>query len=621
MRSVAEDPEREGATKLRRLMRRSRRVGTRARSHGVVALALLLALGTGACNPRAPSASDETSASAQLSALVDEAWDRQIEHSPFARIREGLPVSELPPFSYDSAETDAIYAQSLLDRLDAIDTAQLEHEDVLTAEILRWQASMQVEGLQYYWLQSLLTPYVNPLPGLQRIFAAQPLNDLQDLDAYLRLAEQVSPYVRSLYETVRSQAARGFVISRANMPAVIAVTRAAIRPAANHPLAPSGDKLSAFATEDAQAFEIELGDIIEREINPAIEELAEYLEGEYLALAPEGVGVRQYPDGDSYYRYLARLTTTMDVTPEEVQQVGFDMVQQMQQEMAAIQTEIGFDGTAADFRRHLRDDPSFYPQTPDEVGERLLRAADRFYERIGDYFLVVPEAPYGVRRLDPALEGSQTYGYYSPPTPADPEGYYNYNGSDLDQRSWLNLEGVAFHELIPGHHFHIARQYENESLPPMRRYTLPTAFTEGWGSYASYLGLEAGMYDDAYSRYGMYILEIFLATRLVVDPGMNYFGWSLEQARDFMRESTFESETQIATESLRYSTDMPAQALAYQMGKRKILELRAQAETELGDAFDLRRFHEAILGSGAMPMTVLEQHIDWWIEQERATAR
>lgn len=303
---------------------------------------------------------------------------------------------------------------------------------MLTAEILRWQSAMEVEGLQYYWLQSLLTPYVNPLPGLQRLFAGLPVRDIQDLDNYLTLLEQVPAWVRSLHETVRQQASRGFVISRANLPAAIAVTRAAIRLALDHSWAPPGDKLSAFATEDAEAFERDFGDIVEQQINPALGELVAYLEGEYSEQAPEGVGIKQYPNGETYYRYLTRLTTTMEVTPEEVQRVGFEMVRDMQESMAALQAEIGFDGTAAAFRQHLRDEPGFYPDSPDEVAERLQGAADAFYACIDDFFVEVPEAPFGVRRLDPSLEGSQTYGYYSPPTPNEPSGYYKYNYSYTD---------------------------------------------------------------------------------------------------------------------------------------------------------------------------------------------
>ncbi len=587
----------------------------------MLALLLTSVVATVACDTESPGEVAETVDSSQFDALIDEVWSRSIDRNPLLRLREGLPVVELPPLDYARAEEDSAFAQSVLDRLGEIDLNSVSHEDKLTGEILRWEAEMTVEGLQYYWLNSVLTPYVNPLPGLQRIFEAQPLTDLQDLDDYLSLLEQVPGYVQSLDDTVREQAALGYVVSRANMPAVIAVTRAAIQPPESHPLAPSGERLSLFATEDAEAFELQFSDIVERSINPAIEALVAYLEGEYLELAPEGVGVKQYPGGEDYYRYLTRLHTTMNVTPEEVQQVGFEMVQDMQDRMAAIQADIGFEGTAAEFSEHLRTDPGFFPETPDEVAHRLRSASETFFVRVDELFMMAPKAPFDVRRLDPSLEASQTYGYYSPPTPTEPTGYYNYNASSLDERSWLNLEGVSYHELFPGHHFHIARQFENESLPPMRRYSFQTAFTEGWGSYASHLGLEAGMYSDPYSRYGMYILEIFLATRLVVDPGMNYFDWTLEQARDFMRESTLESGTQIATESLRYSTDMPGQALAYQMGKRKLLELRARAEAALGEDFDLRRFHEAVLGSGSMPMQVLDEHIDWFIEQEKLRIR
>ena len=580
------------------------------------ALTLVVALGACSGGGEAPRTSNTGEASAQLATVVDEVWDRTIERSPFLRLREGLRVTEIPELDYARAEEDATYAQSIVDRIDAIDLSALPHDELLTAQILRWQSVMEVEGLRYYWLNSFMTPYVNPLPEMHRIFEAQPVEDLQDLDDYLALVEQVVGFVRSMHETAYGQAERGYVVSGANLPAVIAITRSMIQEPEGHWLAPPNDKLVAFATEDAEAFVLQFGDLVAL-INNALGSFVGYLEGEYSDQAPEGVGVKQYPDGEAYYRYLVRLHTTMDVTPEEVQQVGFEMVEDMRASMAAIQAEIGFEGTAGGFNEHLRREPRFFPKSPDEVAERLQSASDAFFEKVDEYFINVPEAPFGVRRLDPALEGSQTYGYYSPPTPTEPMGYYNYNGSNLNERSWLNLEGVSFHELFPGHHFQIARQFENDSLPPMRRNSMQTAFTEGWGSYSSYLGLEAGMYEDPYSRYGMYVLEIFLATRLVVDPGMNYFDWSLQQARDFMRESTLESETQIITESLRYSTDMPGQALAYQMGKRTFLQLREKAERELGSDFDIRRFHEAIMAPGSMPMGVLEEHINWFIEQEK----
>jgi uncharacterized protein (DUF885 family) len=303
----------------------------------------------------------------------------------------------------------------------------------------------------------------------------------------------------------------------------------------------------------------------------------------------------------------------MDVAPEDVQRAGAELLEEFRSRMAEIRDRLGFEGPAEEFHARLRSDPAFFPASAEEVGERLRAASRRMAANVDRYFVGSPAAPWDATRLAPELEPTMTYGYYSPPTSTDPYGRYHFNGSRLDERSWLGLTAISLHELIPGHHFQIAGTLENASLPDYRRNSYYTAFSEGWGSYASFLGLEAGVYEDPYSEYGLYILESFLATRLVVDPGMNFFGMTLEEARRFMRENTLESETQIETESLRYSTDMPGQALAYQMGKRKLLELRARAAARHGDRFDIRSFHEVILKNGSLPMVVLEARVEEWL--------
>ena len=206
-----------------------------------------------------------------------------------------------------------------------------------------------------------------------------------------------------------------------------------------------------------------------------------------------------------------------------------------------------------------------------------------------------------------------TFGYYQIPTKADPTGYYNYNGSNLAERPLFNCASVVYHELVPGHHFQINLQSENESLPMFRREGEHTAFLEGWAEYASGLAEEMGMYQDAYELYGRLAAEMFLTVRLVVDTGMNYYGWPRSKAVEFMKANLLESDTQIFTESLRYSCDIPGQALAYKIGSTKIRALREKAKEALKDKYDVRKFHAAVLGSGSMPMTVLEQHIDWFI--------
>lgn len=212
------------------------------------------------------------------------------------------------------------------------------------------------------------------------------------------------------------------------------------------------------------------------------------------------------------------------------------------------------------------------------------------------------------------MEGAMTFGYYQVPTKRDSSGTYYYNGSNLSERPLFNSASLVFHELVPGHHFQINLQSENESLPAFRREGGHTAFMEGWAEYASSLAEEMGMYQDPYELYGRLAAEMFLTVRLVVDTGMNYYGWSREKAMEFMKANLLESETQIRTESLRYSCDIPGQALGYKMGMMKFRALRDKTEKALNDKYDIRKFHAAVLGSGSMPMTVLEQHIDKFIE-------
>jgi uncharacterized protein (DUF885 family) len=269
----------------------------------------------------------------------------------------------------------------------------------------------------------------------------------------------------------------------------------------------------------------------------------------------------------------------------------------------------------------LRTDPRFLAKTPDEVGERLMAALHRIEPQIPRWFLRKPRAPYGVRRLGAESEGSWTFGYYQQPSATDPQGTYYYNGSKLDQRPLVDAAALIYHELLPGHHFQIALQLENKALPAFRRSSFPTAFVEGWGEYASNLGIEMGVYDDPYALYGRLAADMMLTTRLVVDTGMNALGWPRSRAMDLMRDNCLISDTQIETETLRYSASIPGQALAYKIGSSKIQELRLRAEKELGERFDIRRFHDAVLSHGALPMAVLEAHIDDWIAREKAQSR
>ena len=231
------------------------------------------------------------------------------------------------------------------------------------------------------------------------------------------------------------------------------------------------------------------------------------------------------------------------------------------------------------------------------------------------YFLHVPKAPYGIKRLPPGLEAGQTFGHYELPTATEPRGIYYYNGSHLNERSLLTAGALLLHELIPGHHLQANLQQENTALPAFRRSSIHLAYTEGWANYSSALGREMGVYENFYDVYGMLMTDMRHSIRLVVDTGMNAMGWSRERAMAYMKEHGVDSEAQIESESLRYSVDVPAQALAYKLGSRKIWKLREEAQHQLGDKFDIRKFHDCFLGSGSMPLAILEKHIEWCMKQ------
>ena len=622
-------------------------------------LAGALALGCGGDSDSGdPGAGDsETSdASARLAAIAEAAWQRQLEVDFRARAREGLPLDRIPLPTLERAQGDADFARAALDRLEAIDAGALEADELVTWEVLRHNAAMTVEGLEHYWvITNVLTPYSSSVGGLRALFGMVPVATEQGRRDYLALLAQVPNAVLFVEDHARGQLERGIVVPQPNMDAVVGVARANIAPFEAGPFAVADFRLNARSldegaseggpaaddagrspandtasdltdnpandrADDPAAFLAEAGRIVAGEINPALERLAAFLDGEYRAGAPPEVGLSRQPGGEAAYRYLVRLHTTMDITPEDVHEIGLRNVAELEEQMLAIQARIGFEGTIDDFRRHIPTNPDFFPASVEEVRERFDAPSRAFFARADEFFLTKPDAPFGARRLDPALEGSQTFGYYNPPTPNDPVGYYNFNGSDLDKRSWLTYAGISLHELFPGHHFHITRQYANEALPAIRRNGMHTAYTEGWGMYSTFLGIDSGfLADDPLGEYGAYMMEIFVATRLVVDTGMNLLGWTLEEGRQYMRDHIFDSETQIRSESLRYSTDLWGQALGYQMGKRAIHGLRRKAEAALGDDFDLRLFHEAVLGPGSLPITVLESHIDRFIAASGGT--
>jgi uncharacterized protein (DUF885 family) len=559
-------------------------------------------------------------AESPLEQLAGELQKFRLEQSPVLRLREGLPVDRLPDVSPAQAEKAAAFGRSILERLAKIDEKALGHQDWITLEVLRWDATGLAGDAKFDALDFQVLPYSTPIRGMQQVFSLLPVRQPAERERYLTLMRQYPRFVEQIRARTADQARAGVRVPKGELDLVDAFLTSDLE-ALDRTFTVDAARLEGVTETEAKAFRSAVTNMIENGIRPAVKALAADYAGEYRRAAPSTVGLSQYPGGREYYAWLVKRHTTFDVTAEEVHKIGLAEVDRINGEMARVRERLNFTGTKADFHKFIRTDPRFFPKTPDEIGTKLMAAMEAMEPRLDSLFLRRPKAPYGVKRLDPRLEGSMTYGYYQVPTTRDPKGYYNYNGSKLETRNLLNVRALSFHELAPGHHFQINLQTENHALPPLRRESRHTAYIEGWGEYASSLGNEAGLFSDPYDQYGRLMMDMFLSVRLVVDTGMNALGWSRERAMEYMRENTLESEEQINTESLRYSVDMPGQALAYKMGSRGFRNLRAKAETALGSAFDVRRFHDAILMSGSMPMKTLEKHVDKWIEEVRTGSK
>jgi uncharacterized protein (DUF885 family) len=590
---------------------------------GVAALVFFLALGVAIPDSPGPAPSASIAmASTRSSELLAKAeriyWEFEQRRDFGLRMRLGLPIDELPDLSEERALLDAKAGAFLLEKLRGLREHELSHEESLSLAVLREQGERLAASARDYWLTFPVTPHSSPLNVVAGIFTTCRFENSRDLERYTALLARYAALIRQMEDKLRAQARRGIRLPRPETVLVEESFRAWIAASPESPFFVTPERLENVAERDRAPFVRHVEGLIESRVNPALESLAAYVSGEYAAKAPKHVGLAQYEGGKAYYRRLVRLYTTLNVTPEEVHRLGLAEVERANRELDEVRVAVGFEGTLADFRRHLRTDPRFVPESPEAIGRRLLEAQKRIESKIPLFFGRTPSAPAGIRRLSPALEGALNEGYYQAPSARDRRGYYFYNGSKIEDRSLLNAAALVYHELVPGHHFQVALAQENDDLPSFRRTSHWTAYTEGWGEYASSLAGEMGMYEDPWDRAGRLVTDALVSARLVVDTGMNALGWSRSRAVAYMRENTLESDDQIAAETLRDACDVPGQALAFKMGALKIRELRDRASRELGTSFDVRRFHDAVLGSGPMPLAVLERHIDWFIDAEKA---
>lgn len=507
-----------------------------------------------------------------------------------------------------------------LEILHTFDREQLTGEDRLNYDLLVHSFEEDVAG------QKFLDEYLplNQMNGVHsnvaQMFAIMPQRTVADYENILGRLRGAATLVANDLERLRLGLEKGVTPPKITLRDVPAQFDALLTedPMASPLLAPFQNVPDTIPEAERQRLADEAVAVFSDSLAPALRTMRDFVVDEYIPGARESIATRDLPDGAEWYAYNARQATTTDLTPEQIHQIGLSEVARIRTEMDQVIADSGFEGSFEDFTTFLRQDPQFYFHTADELLTAYRDIAKRADAKLVGLFGTLPRLPYGVEPVPDYMAPSQTTAYYQPGSlEAGRPGTYFANTYKLETRPKWEMEALSLHESVPGHHLQISLQQELDDLPWFRRFGGYTAFVEGWGLYAESLGEEMVFYQDPYSKFGQLTYEMWRAVRLVVDTGMHYLGWSRQQAIDYFVANTGKQEHDIVVEVDRYIV-WPGQALAYKIGELKIKELRAYAESELGGAFDIRAFHDVVLGNGALPLDVLEIQVHEWVDGLKA---
>jgi uncharacterized protein (DUF885 family) len=451
--------------------------------------------------------------------------------------------------------------------------------------------------------------------------AATPIRSTADAEAWISRLEATPKWYDQNIANLRRGMATGLMQPRPVVDAAMVQIRAIPANAEASPLyAPMKTMSATMPAAEAEALRTRAKAAIDNGVIPKQRLLLAFMEREYLPRAPTSLAIRDRPNGEALYAYLIRHHTTTKMTPDDVHNLGLAEVARIRARMQTVMAQASFNGTFPQFLQYLRTDPRFYAKTPEELLMRASEIAKRADDRLPGLFGALPRLPYGVRPVPGELAPTYTTGRYNPGSPqSGVAGGYMVNTSKLDQRPLYELPALTLHEAVPGHHLQIALAQERTDLPWHRRNADVTAFVEGWGLYAEFLGEEMGIYRDPYELFGRLSYEMWRACRLVADTGIHWKRWSLPQARKCFEENSALAPHNITTELERY-VSWPGQALGYKIGEIEIRRLRAKAEAALGPDFDVRSFHDAVLREGAVPLDLLEAQIDAWIAVQKRRA-
>jgi uncharacterized protein (DUF885 family) len=563
----------------------------------------------------------EEDAARRLREFFEGEWEWGLKEYPEGATYQGDDRynDRLTDLSLEAIARRRAHTREARERLLAIDRSALRGEDAISYDLYARDLDLEIAGERF---PTELAP-ISQQHGIQSQFpiltSVTPFRTEKDYRDYIARLRAFPRQVDQVTALMRRGIEKGWVPAQYPMRDVPQMIRAqVVDPEKSVHFRPF-QKFPDAVPESARAPLAEEGKrVIAAEVVPAYRRFAEFVEKTYLPALRKEVGAWALPDGEAYYAHRVRTQTTTELTAKQVHDIGLEEVARIRAEMDKVIAASGFQGSFAEFVQFLRTDPRFYYTKPEDLLAGYRDICKRVDPQLVRLFGRLPRLTYGVIPTPDFEAPTSTTAYYRQGSwKAGRPGNFVANTYRLDMRPKYEMEALSIHEAVPGHHLQIALAEELEDLPKFRRFGGETAFVEGWGLYSESLGEEMGFYSDPYSKFGQLTYQMWRAVRLVVDTGMHAFRWDRQKAIDYFKANSAKTDHDIAVEIDRYIA-WPGQALAYKIGERKIRELRDRATRELGPRFDIRRFHDAVLLSGALPLDVLEKKIDGWIAEEKA---
>lgn len=576
----------------------------------MLVLAAMLAMAPVSAEPGSP-------ADMQLDNVIADYWELYLKSNPAAASRAGVYDfnDQLPSVTPESQEKTLQDNRALLRRARDIDRTAMTENGRINAELLVWVLEDAIGAAE---LDSSRIPF-NTFWGFfmnaLRASSNLAMQDVEDYEDYLARMREIPRYFEENIDNMRRGVTAGFVLPKIVIDGVLPTVQAQVkeRPADSSFYDAFEEMSTRVSAAEQDRLRAEGKQVIRDSVMPAFRSLAEFLAEEYKASST--IGAEQLPNGEAFYAFqIRRYTTLTNTSADEIHAIGLGEVARIRREMQAIIDELEFDGNFEAFTEFLLTDPQFYAETPEELLQRVAYVAKSIDFLMPGYFGKLPRQSYGIVPVPDEIAPNYTTGAYSgAPLDAKNGGTYWVNTYALDQRPLYEIPALTLHEGVPGHHHQNALSLELENVPQFRQTLGFSAFGEGWGLYAEKLGVEMGVYKTPYEHFGRLSYEMWRACRLVIDTGIHSQEWTRQQAIDYLMANTALTAANARAEIDRYIS-WPGQALSYKLGELKIWELRRRAEAELGDAFDLREFHDAVLGHGELPLSMLDAVIAGYID-------